>query len=149
VGGVRQQQTSMAGRLARWALLACTLVGLAAMHSLGHNGGVHASVMLAEAHRASAMALVADRAGDCAGDGCTHLSALPGGGGDDMPAWSVCLAVFSGFAVVVLLAAAVLATARRYHPAGVWFGGPGVGPRAPPGPLPVGLTLATVSVLRR
>jgi hypothetical protein len=147
---VRQQQISAAGRLARWALLACTLVGLAAMHSLGHDGGAHASAMLAEGHHAAVMTVAAaDRAVDCAGDGCTHLSALPGGGGDDMPGWSICMAVLGGFAVVVLLGAAVLAVARRYNSAGTLLGRSGAAPRAPPGLLPVGLTLATVSVLRR
>jgi hypothetical protein len=150
VGGVRRQQTSITGRLARWALLACTLVGLAAMHSLGHDGGARASVMLAEGHHASVMTLAAaDRMEDCTEDGCTHLSALPGGSGGDMPAWTVCLAVLGGFAIVVLLGAALLAAARRYNPTRALPGRSGAGPRAPPGLLPVGLTLATVSVLRR
>jgi hypothetical protein len=145
-----RQQTSTAGRLARWALLACTLVGLAAMHSLGHDAGAHASAMRAEGHHTPVMTVAAaDRAADCAGDGCTHLSALPGGGGDDMPGWSVCLAVLGGFAIVVLLGAALLATARHYYPAGALLGLSGAAPRAPPDLLPVGLTLATVSVLRR
>jgi hypothetical protein len=138
-----------AGRLARWALLACTLVGLAAMHSLGHDAGAHATTKPAQGQHAVAMTADADRsAGDCPGDGCTRLSALPGGGGE-MAGWGVCLAIVGGFAVVLLVAAARRIAGRRDDPAGALLVGSGAGPRAPPGLLPAGLTLATVSVLRR
>jgi Family of unknown function (DUF6153) len=150
VGGVRQRRQTVAdGRLVRWLLLACTLVGLAAMHCLGHAGGAHAVTMIAEAGHAMATTAALDPAGDCGGDGCAHLAGRPGGGGGhDTPGWSVCLAIVSGFAALVLLAAA-LVTARRDDPAGVLLAGCGIGQRAPPNLRPVGLALATVSVLRR
>jgi hypothetical protein len=84
----------------------------------------------------------------CPGDGCTRLSDPGRGGGADMAGWSVCLAVVAGFAVTLLLAAAVAALTRRDDSAPLLVGRAGGGPRAPPGLLPVGLTLATMSVLR-
>ena len=145
---VRGQQTSTAGRPARWALLVCTLLGLAAMHSLGHHGDAHPSMILAEGHHASVMVGAADsRAAPCADGGCVFLGAAPGGG-NDTPAWSVCLAVLGGLAVVALLGA-LLPASRRANPAGIVLAGSGLDSRAPPGLWPLGLTLATVSVLRR
>jgi hypothetical protein len=142
---VRQATATGTGRLARWLLLACTLVGLTAMHSLGHGGGMHAVAMLADRHDAEATVAMAD---GCACDGCGHPAALPAEG-DDMTGWSVCLAVVGGFAALALLALAVAALTRRGGLAGVLVDRLAAGPRAPPGRLPVGLALATVSVLRR
>jgi hypothetical protein len=124
-------------------LLVCTLVGLAAMHSLGHAGAMQTAAMLTEGHHSAAMA-----AGDCAGDGCVQAAAAPHGGGEDMAGWDVCLAVVGGVVVAGLLAAALLAGAGRYDVATALFGWRRLGPRAPPAPLRVGLALATVSVLR-
>jgi len=63
-----------------------------------------------------------------------------------MAGWDVCLAVVGGVVVAGLLAAALLAGVGRYDVAAALFGWRRLGPRAPPR---VGLSLATVSVLRR
>lgn len=177
------------GWWARLLLLACTLLGLAAMHTIGHGAhsvashpdghavGSSATVVLAApaapavpaAHVAVAPASGVSHvavtsgadhlaAGDgCAGDGCrrtvAELSAgralaLPAEPPGDVPSgWSVCLAVLGAATVALLLAALLLGRARlaveTRRPRR-----PSRGPRAPP-PGPVGLRLATVSVLRR
>ncbi|MCI4063937.1 hypothetical protein MRQ36_15610 [Micromonospora sp. R77] len=185
------------GRWMRLVLLCCTLVGLAAMHTLGHGAhasdshgahasdgpGAHASApaehladAVVEMAAGAVSGHVVDMAGvavsghgsngaagalpvvpkvasasgrtvDCAGDGCGAALAVPlGPSGGDPAGWSVCLAVLGGFALVLL----VVVLLRR-RPVGVR---PAVGssrvkgPRAPP-PRPVGLRLATASVLRR
>lgn len=125
------------GRAARLALLLATLLGLTAMHTLGHTGphpaGDHVAMSATTA---------------CAGDGCGRLLTVAGAGHEHggMDGWAVCVAVLVAFAVVVL--AAMLLVRRR---AGVTTvsGRPArsAGPRAPP-PRPFGLALATVSVLR-
>ncbi|MFG1886994.1 hypothetical protein ACGFIR_03880 [Micromonospora sp. NPDC049051] len=191
--------TVTATRGARLLLLVGTLLGLAAMHTIGHDShptghapapsghaaasAPHAAlapgrqVVLAPVpHAAPALAPHADgalapppqdvalHAGgaalhavgaalgavvDCPG-GCAAGQLLPSGGaGGELPGWGVCLAVLGAFAASLLLLAALLsARVRAVGPVG---GGP-VGcvlpPRAPP-PRPVGLRLATVSVLRR
>ncbi|TWG22027.1 hypothetical protein FHX75_12546 [Micromonospora palomenae] len=99
--------------------------------------------------------------GDCSGVGCERVAAdqsararprgavaLPADQPGGAPSgWSVCLAVLGAFTVALLLATLLLGRARpavdTRHPSG-----PSRGPRAPP-PRPVGLRLATVSVLRR
>ncbi|MEU7994260.1 hypothetical protein AB0B83_02820 [Micromonospora sp. NPDC049060] len=82
--------------------------------------------------------------------GCDSEELLPAGGrtGGGLPGWGVCLAVLGAFTAALLLAALLSVRVRAVNSTG---GGP-VGafppPRAPP-PRPVGLRLATVSVLRR
>lgn len=49
------------GRVARWVLLACTLFGLAAMHTLGH-GGMHGPATHETAGHATGMRAVGDTA---------------------------------------------------------------------------------------
>jgi hypothetical protein len=79
VGTVQRGRATAVGRVARLVVLVSTLVGLAAMHSLGQNGGAHAATMLADGHHPAAMAVAGiDTAGHCAGDGCAHVSARPG-----------------------------------------------------------------------
>ena len=139
------------GRMARWMLLACTLFGLAAMHTLSHAGMRMDNRSHASAGPAAAMdpaaditAAVAAVADDC--PGCAHTSGPAGPGHGGMPGWSVCPVVLTALAVLVLLAALLLARS-----------GPGRCPariaavrlpssRGPP--RPAGLTLAAVSVLR-
>ncbi|MGK5441873.1 hypothetical protein ACSNN7_08630 [Micromonospora sp. URMC 105] len=94
---------------------------------------------------------------DCAGADCRRTAAEASAGGTlalpaDPPSgapsgWSVCLAVLGAVTVTLLLAALLL---RRARAAGATRRPrrPSRGPRAPP-PDPVGLRLATVSVLRR
>lgn len=82
--------------------------------------------------------------------GCASEDLLPAGGrtGGGLPGWGVCLAVLGAFTAALLLAVLLSVRVPAVGPIG---GGP-VGafppPRAPP-PRPVGLRLATVSVLRR
>ncbi|MER7008314.1 DUF6153 family protein [Dactylosporangium sp. NPDC000555] len=144
------------GRSARLALLLATLLGLTAMHTLGHQGprpaGGHehpATTAGATAeHTASApLMAVLTLAGACAADGCGAPLAGPAGGHGGMSDWSVCLAVLVAFAVL-LLAVALLHARRGTAAAAARARVPRrCGPRAPP-PRPVGLTLAAVSVLR-
>ncbi|MFG3600354.1 DUF6153 family protein [Micromonospora chersina] len=132
------------GRWVRLLLLLCTLVGLTAMHTLGH--GAHSPSGQPAGHRAghsAALAMVAD----CEGD-CPARALPPADPGADPSGWSVCLAVLGAFAVA-LLVVVLLRTGSRAAVATA--GGPlrhAAGPRAPP-PRPYGLRLATTSVLRR
>ncbi|MEV6629174.1 hypothetical protein AB0M54_00285 [Actinoplanes sp. NPDC051470] len=149
------EPTVVAGRVARWVLLACTLFGLAAMHTLGHAGmrmHEHAShgpatltvapaVMMGDTALAAAAAGAVD---DC--PGCPHAAGSAGGHGG-MGGWGVCLAVLSGLAMLVLLAVLLLARSRA---GGARVRSSGSRLRVPRGPPPrrAGLTLAAVSVLR-
>ncbi|WP_247657125.1 hypothetical protein [Micromonospora sp. U56] len=158
-----------AGWWARLLLLACTLLGLAAMHTIGH--GTHSVASHPDGHAAvSQRAMVAQAAGPeavpvahgvapeavpaahVAGPvsfaGQVGAVALPADQPGGAPSrWSVCLAVLGAVTVALLLATLLLGRAHHVvatrHPSG-----PSRGPRAPP-PRPVGLRLATVSVLRR
>ncbi|MEU5939616.1 hypothetical protein ABZ807_10540 [Micromonospora sp. NPDC047548] len=122
----------------------------------------HAAAPVSFAGHLDGVAAGDDCAGDgCAGDGCPRAApaelpagahpggalALPAEPGDAPSGWSVCLAVLGAVTVALLLVALLLGRARPAvalrHSAG-----PSRGPRAPP-PRPVGLRLATVSVLRR
>ncbi|MFE9692602.1 DUF6153 family protein [Micromonospora sp. NPDC005806] len=139
-------RAAVTGRWVRLLLLLCTLVGLTAMHTLGH--GTHASAGHASAGHAATAAVAVDVARDCPGAGC-HVRALPlTDRGDDPSGWSVCLAVLGAFAVALLVVVLLRLTSRAV---GAAAGGPlrsASGPRAPP-PRRYGLRLATVSVLRR
>ncbi|MGC3859351.1 hypothetical protein ACPSM1_04075 [Micromonospora chersina] len=137
--------TAATGRWVRLLLLVCTLVGLTAMHTLGH--GAHSPSGQPAGHPAghpAALAMVAD----CEGDGCPARAVPPGDPGADPSGWSVCLAVLGAFAVALLV---VVLLRTRSRSAVAAAGGPlrhPAGPRAPP-PRPYGLRLATTSVLRR
>ena len=142
----------MIGRIARLVLLAGTLFGLAAMHTIGHSGMTHAAhhseAQSTSIHQFSTMpAFTPASFDDCAGDGCVHPATLPGGGGAQLDRWGLCVAVLSAFGIAILLAGLLLtAVTGRFPPR---FGGDRrrQAPRAPP-ILPLSLTLATVSVLR-
>lgn len=141
-------------------LLVSTVFGLATMHTLGH-AGVHpaTSTMASPAVAADAMAISdcagchthgATTASDCGGCGGQDAVALSGCGRCDghgaMGAWTVCLAVLGGLAIVVLVA--LLLGGHRNRPGvggrAVTFGGT---PRSPPSAL-VGLTVASTALLR-
>jgi hypothetical protein len=137
-------------------LLAGTLFGLAAMHTLGHSGmRMHAhdhhvaetvaAAVSGSAHALGAMNDVAEPAsgGVCDG-GCAHAPGPSPHGG--MAGWSVCLAVLGAFAVILLLAI-VLARSRRGRPPGPDTARRTAGSRGPP-VRPAGLAMAAVSVLR-
>ncbi|GIJ49623.1 hypothetical protein Val02_65090 [Virgisporangium aliadipatigenens] len=133
-----QRARETLGRYARWILLACTLLGVAAMHTLGHIDGGHG-----HGTPSAGTVVMADVAADCAGDGC-----LGGHHRDEhMPmSWSVCLAVVAGLAVATLLLWSIAARGRSASrpvdaPRIPWHS------RGPPLPG-AGLVLATTSVLR-
>lgn len=130
-------------RLVRLLLLALTVLGVAALHTLGH-----AAITGPEQHSrvpavASLTPVLADQDG-CAGDGCDHRSVMPIDNGQGSRWWETCLAVLS------ILAAGIFAVALSWHTRTAAAGG--AGPRRPPPraarTLPLGLTLATVAVLR-
>ena len=135
----------------QWLLLACTMFGLATMHTLGHTG-MHGGAggdhyppefsVSAPADVDGVHVLAAD-----AGDGCSgcaddadplHLGGMPG--------WAVCVAVLVSAATLALM---LMAAHRRRRPE---RSAPGA---ARPRPLPrrrrdksTALLLVTVSVLR-
>ncbi|MEU4379265.1 hypothetical protein [Micromonospora echinofusca] len=82
--------------------------------------------------------------------GCASEELLPAGGGTGggPSGWGVCLAVLGAFAAALLLAALLSVRVRAVGPTRGGSAGAFPPPRAPP-PRPVGLRLATVSVLRR
>jgi hypothetical protein len=139
---VSDLQPSTAVRLARWLLLVSTVFGLAMMHTLGHAGmrmdsPTHQKAM-AQDVVVSAQKVSAEMVAPC--------TDCPSGHG--MDGWSICLAVLSWLAVLVLLAVLLLKASRRSpRPRGV-PDGPQGGPRAPPPPVAVGLVLVSTAVLR-
>ncbi|WP_157740054.1 DUF6153 family protein [Micromonospora narathiwatensis] len=148
---MRTEAALTTGRWVRLLLLLCTLVGLAAMHTLGH--GAHGAAGRSGGHDGGHIggrpaAAAPTMVESCPGDGC-HAGVLPLRDlGGDPSGWSVCLAVLGAFAVALLVAVLLRAGSR---PGGLTLGGPARaarGPRAPP-PRPYGLRLATASVLRR
>ncbi|MGI5519914.1 DUF6153 family protein [Micromonospora sp. CA-259024] len=140
------QPAARAGLLVRFVLLASTLIGLAAMHSLGHDpiasmrsDGGHAS------HTAAQPAPPA--AHGCDSDNCDHPSATPlGHGNAHLPGWQVCLAIVTAVGLTVALGALLLARTSHARPR-QRPSRRAPSSRAPPVPH-VGLHLASVSVLR-
>ena len=136
-------QAAVTGRLAQWILLACTLLGLAAMHVLGHSTS-HSAPTSAAMPATNSSQSVLD---GCPDGHCSQPSGSGHGRHEDTPAWSVCLAVLAGFGIAVLVAWLLVGAGKSS-----WVGPPpsrvGCGvPRVPPRQW-VGLRLATVSVLR-
>jgi len=143
-----------ARQLGRLLLVTCTVIGVAALHTIGHATATGEHTTLAAAS-SSAIAgligpsnLVADTTSDggCDGDGCTHQIALPDGGRGTASWWEVCVAILSALAVAVLAAGILrlLHTIRVALVADGW--------RPPPfawvsTPL-VGLTVAATAILR-
>jgi uncharacterized protein DUF6153 len=131
--------------MTRWVLLVCTLVGLAAMHTIGHTGpGSHI-------HSAAASSAVAGMAGMTEATRAASAAApcLDGhcDGHGAMDVFSVCMAVLQGLGVAVLLALLLLTVLRGLGRLRPWaFADTGV-PRGPP-VRRTGLTIAAISVLR-
>ena len=134
-------------------LLFCTLFGLATMHTLGHAGmqmDTHASnagMPSAESSLAAGTSMdvlaVQAVAAPCPDDHCGG-----GHGTGEMDAWSVCVAVLGGLALVVLLSALLLG--RRGGSARPHDRSTGDPPasRAAPGWRHQGLRVASLAVLR-
>ncbi|MEU7982013.1 hypothetical protein AB0B63_26215 [Micromonospora sp. NPDC049081] len=148
------------GRLVRFVLLTATLIGLAAMHSLGHEPTMadhhNRSGMSAITHMVVQPAAALTKTGaatsvaapsGCAGDGCAGLSSARGDSPGHVPGWAVCLAVVGAFGVALVLAAALLRRATgttpgdRRRPSVAVSRGPPAWPR-------MGQRVAAVSVLR-
>ena len=137
-------------RTARWLLLLGTLLGLAAMHTLGHAGmrmdehrtvGMNGSAAVKPAVAGPSWLAVVGAAASpaCADDHCDDHGA--------MSEWSICLAVLDGLAVLALLAALLMTRrADRGGVRGTPSSVPG-SPRAPPHRRP-GIILASAAVLR-
>ncbi|WP_199512034.1 hypothetical protein [Nucisporomicrobium flavum] len=142
-------EAAATGRAVRWILLFCTVFGLATMHTLGHSG-VHRHAHGHPPATATATAGSVPMATAAAGPGAVAAEHCPDGRCHDhggMNGWAVCLAVLGGLAVAVLLAALLLTPRRgllawgRDRRAGLRV------PRPPPRRW-LGLTVASVSVLR-
>ncbi|MFI7550697.1 DUF6153 family protein [Micromonospora sediminimaris] len=133
------------GRWLRFVLLACTLFGLAVMHSLGHD-----PVLGAPGHGSHAASTSPAQVDGCHDERCVAPAAQsteePPWHGHSS-GWAVCLAVVAGFALAVALAVRHLRRTRsvlpRDHRPTRALGG-----RAPPAFRLIGLTTAAVSVLR-
>jgi putative copper export protein len=108
------------GRIARLLLLACTLLGLTALHTIGHaavTGADHPAAAVSAADSGLVLIAAAPRDADgCGNDGCTHESVMPGGAHDTNQRWDVCVAVLSVLAVGILLAALLLIATRSRGP---------------------------------
>ncbi len=147
--GVTCGEATTIGRSVRWLLLLGTLLGLVAMHTLGHSGmrmdTPRAASMISDAPMALAAvelpqvgAAGAATVPDCADNHCNDHA---------MSGWSICLAVLYGLVIVALLAALLVAWRReRGRVGGTPSSAPGV-PRAPPARLR-GLVIASTAVLR-
>ncbi|MGW4941891.1 DUF6153 family protein [Actinoplanes sp. NPDC004185] len=138
------------GRTARWMLLFCTLFGLATMHTLGHAGmqmDSHAGVTsMSNAEAGPAHAAVLDIGATAAPCPDGHCGDGHGTGG--MDAWSVCVAVLGGLAMVFLLGALLLSRRTGSARSPDRATGDPPAPRAPPGWRYQGLRVASLAVLR-
>lgn len=143
---VTRAAATTVGHAARLALLLATALGLALMHTLGHTG------VRADAHPATTgMSTIPAGAPEMLSAAVTAAQPCPDGhcdghGGHGSGAWSACLAILTGLAVIVMLL--WLLTAVRDHrllpvPAVLRA----LSPRAPPDRT-TGLTLASAAVLR-
>jgi hypothetical protein len=147
VDAVMRTAATTVGRTARLALLLATALGLALMHTLGHTGvrtdphpAMTGMTTAAAAGAAEMLSAVVTAAQPCPDGHCD------GHGGHGSGAWSACLAILTGLAVIVILL--WLLTAVR---GGRLLPVPTVvralSPRAPPDRT-TGLTLASAAVLR-
>lgn len=127
-------------------LLACTLVGLAAMHSLGHDPITSMRPAAEHANHTDGQPTTPAAHG-CGTDTCDHPSVSPPGHDNGhLPGWQVCLALVAAVGLAVALGALLLARTSharlRHRPRRR-----AASSRAPPAPR-IGLHLSAVSVLR-
>jgi hypothetical protein len=149
-----RRRDAAARRLARLLLVACTVIGVAALHTIGHAtaGDEHTTIGSATSSAVAVLiapsSLVADTTSDggCDGDGCTHQIALPDSGRTGSSGWEVCVAILSALAVIVLAAGMhrlfpiirlAEVASRRRPPPFAWVTAP-----------PAGLTIAATAILR-
>ncbi|GAA1380087.1 hypothetical protein [Catellatospora chokoriensis] len=170
---MRRLSTARPGRAARVLVLLATLVGLAAMHTLGHGGAAHAAMTpmpghetatAAEATAAGMAAAVAMTAAQvqagaataaqveavpqegCPDGHCAGLLAPPARHSAGMDWWDVCVAVLTALGVLLLLCWLVGVVSRRGS--GTPSQARAVAASRGPPVRGLGLTLATVSVMR-
>ncbi|MCG5466782.1 DUF6153 family protein [Micromonospora sp. NPDC053740] len=140
------QPAARTGHLVRFVLLACTLIGLAAMHSLGHDP---LSMRSDSGHSSPTTAVLAPPAAQdgCTSDTCDQQTVTPAGHGNGhMPGWQVCLAVVTALSLAVVLGLLLFTHTSRAHTR-IRSACCATSCRAPPARR-LGLHLASVSVLR-
>lgn len=158
---VQTGRAAVVRRSARLLLLFCTLLGLAAMHTIGHDAAGHGtghdqavSQQAAATQHVVAMAQVTLSAVvpvvepvGCAGDGCTLVDLMAHGTSGGMSGWGLCVAVLSSFAIALLLVALLLTRVTGRSRPRDSGGGAARSSRGPPGRA-IGLSVAAMSVLR-
>jgi hypothetical protein len=131
---------TLRGYLARLLLLACTVLGIAALHTIGHalSDVDHYGPVPVVAGAVAALTAPGDHGG-CDGDGCAHHLLAPTETDAASRWWEACLAV-------LMLAVGVI---MRVHSGAAPTAA--ITPRPPPRIFrrpPIGLTLTAVAVLR-
>lgn len=101
-------------RIARLMLLAVTLFGFAALHTIGHAAMTRSDqhtigLSTVQAGLGHVAALIPGD-DDCNTDGCTHPAIMSAGTSDSRQRGDVCVAILSVIAIGVLLAARLLLT---------------------------------------
>jgi hypothetical protein len=146
VDAVTRTVATTVGRAARLALLLATVLGLALMHTLGHTGvradphPAMTGMTTTAAGAAGMLKAVVTAAQPCPDGHCD------GHGGHGSGAWSACLAILTGLAVIVMLLWLLTAVrGQRLLPVPTVLRA--LSPRAPP-ERTTGLTLASAAVLR-
>ena len=158
---MQTRRAAVVRRIARLLLLFCTLLGLAAMHTIGHDAAGHGTghghvrsppaaatqhVIAMAQVGLSAVVPVVEPVG-CAGDGCTPVDLMVHGTSGGMSGWGLCVAVLSSFAIALLLSALLLTRVTGRSRLPDLGGGAARSPRGPPGRA-LGLSVAAMSVLR-
>ena len=127
-------------------LLACTILGIASLHALGHHGTGHAESSAAGVQVGHVPEPEAIADAPCDADGCHWLASTGGHPPRQSSLWDVCLAVMTGSLVLILARSLVSAAAFRVVPAGRSRSARLL-PRPPPRQR-LGLKITAVSALR-
>lgn len=143
---MKSAAVTVSEHLARLLLLTCTVLGVAALHTIGH--AALSELDHQDRVAAAAATVVTADTGDvggCDGDGCAHNAAAPVGGTNTSRWWDVCVAVLSVLAVGWLAAGMCMRAHNAARSAGIttWRPPPGTA-RGPS----MGLALTTAVVLR-